>query len=165
MSVSRLGVVDARLDHLEDGADQLGEEALVLFLVDLLLQRAFSVGVGGDAGDHHAAHLVDVVELGLEVVVADAREAEVVVGVRAQAALQVVDDLVDLDLDLLLGELVHLEALDHDVLEVRHLRLPQLRVEVFGAPRSGSESAMSVKVTSSSRVKSCRKMIWRMPSL
>ncbi len=124
--LQELGVVHPRLRHLEDGRDQLGEEPALLLLGDLLLQPRLELVARRHPGDHRAPDLLHALQLQLEILGAHPREAEEVVGMAPQPRVEVLDDLVDRDLDLLVGEAVDLEALHHHVLEVVDRGAPEL---------------------------------------
>ena len=96
----------------------LGKSRLLLLLGDLLLQPGLELVGGGDPGDDRAPDLLHALQLQLQILGAHPGEAEVVVGVAAETRVEVLDDLVDLDLHLVVGEAVDLEALHDHVLEV-----------------------------------------------
>ena len=131
--LEQLHVIHASLHHQEDGAHELGKQPRALLLGDLLLQAGLELVRGVVASHHQAAHLLHAIELGVQVLGVEAGEAQVVVRVRLEARVQVAHHLIHLDLHLVLGHLVHLEALDHHVLEVLEARAPQLGEHVLGA--------------------------------
>ncbi len=96
-------VIHAAFHHLEDGAHQLGEEARVLLLLDLLLELRLQRVRGVRALHHHAADLLHALQLRVQILRGHAREAQVVLRVRPQAGVEVAHHLVHLDGHLLVG--------------------------------------------------------------